>query len=107
MYYDGANLNPMLGKCRPGDLGFDVMHINLHKTFLDASRRRRSRFRSRWSTHGPRAVLAQIRHVLPQGDRYRIRTAHSALTSATDALGSISGFQAILPCIMRAYCLSS
>ena len=33
MYYDGANLNPMLGKCRPGDLGFDVMHINLHKTF--------------------------------------------------------------------------
>ena len=33
MYYDGANLNPMLGKCRPGDSGFDVMHINLHKTF--------------------------------------------------------------------------
>ena len=33
MYYDGANLNPMLGACRPGDMGFDVMHINLHKTF--------------------------------------------------------------------------
>lgn len=33
MYYDGANLNPMLGICRPGDMGFDVMHINLHKTF--------------------------------------------------------------------------
>ena len=33
MYYDGANLNPMLGVARPGDLGFDVMHINLHKTF--------------------------------------------------------------------------
>ena len=33
MYYDGANLNPMLGKCRPGDMGFDVMHVNLHKTF--------------------------------------------------------------------------
>ena len=33
MYYDGANLNPMLGKCRPADIGFDVMHINLHKTF--------------------------------------------------------------------------
>ena len=33
MYYDGANLNPMLGECRPGDMGFDVMHINLHKTF--------------------------------------------------------------------------
>ncbi len=33
LYYDGANLNALLGHCRPGDLGFDVMHINLHKTF--------------------------------------------------------------------------
>lgn len=33
MYYDGANLNPMLGVARPGDMGFDVMHVNLHKTF--------------------------------------------------------------------------
>lgn len=33
MYYDGANLNAMLGKCRPGDIGFDVVHLNLHKTF--------------------------------------------------------------------------
>lgn len=33
MYYDGANLNPMLGVSRPADMGFDVMHINLHKTF--------------------------------------------------------------------------
>jgi len=33
MYYDGANLNAMLGRCRPGDIGFDVVHLNLHKTF--------------------------------------------------------------------------
>ncbi len=33
MYYDGANLNPLLGVCRPGDMGFDVIHLNLHKTF--------------------------------------------------------------------------
>lgn len=33
MYYDGANLNAMLGISRPADMGFDVMHINLHKTF--------------------------------------------------------------------------
>ncbi len=33
MYYDGANLNALLGKCRPGDVGFDVIHVNLHKTF--------------------------------------------------------------------------
>ncbi|HQP91164.1 MAG TPA: aminomethyl-transferring glycine dehydrogenase subunit GcvPB [Candidatus Omnitrophota bacterium] len=33
LYYDGANLNAILGKCRPGDIGFDVIHLNLHKTF--------------------------------------------------------------------------
>lgn len=33
LYYDGANLNAIVGQVRPGDMGFDVMHLNLHKTF--------------------------------------------------------------------------
>jgi glycine dehydrogenase subunit 2 len=33
VYYDGANMNALLGICRPGDMGFDIVHINLHKTF--------------------------------------------------------------------------
>jgi len=33
VYYDGANLNAIMGKARPGDMGFDVVHYNLHKTF--------------------------------------------------------------------------
>jgi glycine cleavage system pyridoxal-binding protein P len=33
LYYDGANLNAILGETRPGDMGFDVIHLNLHKTF--------------------------------------------------------------------------
>jgi len=33
LYYDGANLNPILGKARPGDMGFDIVHMNIHKTF--------------------------------------------------------------------------
>ena len=33
LYYDGANMNPLLGVIRPGDMGFDVLHLNLHKTF--------------------------------------------------------------------------
>lgn len=33
LYYDGANLNAILGQVRPGDMGFDVLHMNLHKTF--------------------------------------------------------------------------
>lgn len=33
LYYDGANLNAIMGITRPGDMGFDVVHLNLHKTF--------------------------------------------------------------------------
>jgi len=33
LYYDGANLNAIAGKARPGDMGFDIVHLNLHKTF--------------------------------------------------------------------------
>ncbi len=33
LYYDGANLNALLGRARPGDMGFDIMHYNVHKTF--------------------------------------------------------------------------
>ncbi|WP_449606646.1 aminotransferase class V-fold PLP-dependent enzyme, partial [Pseudomonas aeruginosa] len=33
LYYDGANLNAILDKVRPGDMGFDAVHLNLHKTF--------------------------------------------------------------------------
>ncbi len=33
LYYDGANMNPLIGTVRPGDMGFDVMHLNLHKSF--------------------------------------------------------------------------
>ncbi len=38
--YDGANLNAIMGKARPGDMGFDVLHLNLHKTFSTPWRRR-------------------------------------------------------------------
>ena len=48
MYGDGANLNALVGHIRPGDLGFDVMHINLHKTFTTPARRRRPWRAARW-----------------------------------------------------------
>lgn len=32
-YYDGANMNALMGKCKPGEMGFDIVHLNLHKTF--------------------------------------------------------------------------
>ena len=33
LYYDGANLNAIMGRSRPGDMGFDIVHVNLHKSF--------------------------------------------------------------------------
>lgn len=45
-YYDGANLNAVMGTVRPGDMGFDVIHLNLHKTFSTPHRRRRPGKRS-------------------------------------------------------------
>ena len=42
LYLDGANMNALVGLVRPGEMGFDMMHLNLHKTFSHAARRRRS-----------------------------------------------------------------
>ena len=73
MYYDGANLNPMLGACRPGDMGFDVMHINLHKTFSTPHG-------GGGPGSGPVGVREDLRPFLPvprvvkDGDNYRIET---------------------------------
>ena len=71
MYYDGANLNPMLGVCRPGDMGFDVMHINLHKTFSTPHG-------GGGPGSGPVGVRAGLEqflprpHVVKDGETYRI-----------------------------------
>ena len=42
VYMDGANMNALVGISRPGDMGVDVIHLNLHKTFSNSTRRRRS-----------------------------------------------------------------
>ncbi len=71
MYYDGANLNPMLGVCRPGDMGFDVMHVNLHKTFSTPHG-------GGGPGSGPVGVRKGLEQFLPrpivvkEGDRYRL-----------------------------------
>ena len=58
LYYDGANLNAILGKVRPGDMGFDVIHMNLHKTFSTPHWRRRSGRRCRRRRRAPGAIFA-------------------------------------------------
>ena len=101
MYYDGANLNPLLGECRPGDMGFDVMHINLHKTFSTPH-----------GGGGPGAGPVGVRkgleqflpspHVVRKGERYEIEELPFGFApdTATMNVGTFFGNFAVL---MRAY----
>jgi glycine dehydrogenase subunit 2 len=71
MYYDGANLNAVCGLSRPGDMGFDIVHINLHKTFSQPHG-------GGGPGGGPIAVGARLEPFLPvpavvkDGDRFRL-----------------------------------
>ena len=96
MYYDGANLNPMLGKCRPGDMGFDVMHINLHKTFSTPHG-------GGGPGDGPVGVREGLEQFLPNP---RVIKGEDGMFHATDgeaSLGQISGYLGNFGVIMRAY----
>ena len=69
LYYDGANLNAVVGRARPGDMGFDVVHLNLHKTFTTPHG-------GGGPGTGPVGVKAHLAPYLPvplvgrEGDRY-------------------------------------
>ena len=87
MYYDGANLNPMLGVARPGDMGFDVMHINLHKTFSTPHG-------GGGPGAGPVGVRAGLEEFLPNP---RVvydeeRDEYDVVTDSPEALGRISAW---------------
>ena len=94
MYYDGANLNPMLGASRPGDMGFDVMHINLHKTFSTPHG-------GGGPGSGPVGVRKGLEEFLPaprvikEGDNFRVDC-----DSNCNSIGAFFGNFAV---IMRAY----
>lgn len=83
LYYDGANLNPMLGMARPGDMGFDVMHINLHKTFSTPHG-------GGGPGSGPVGVRAGLEQFLPNPRVVKNDDGSYSLTTTDTALGSIS-----------------
>jgi len=98
LYYDGANLNAILGKVRPGDMGFDVIHMNLHKTFSTPH-----------GGGGPGAgavgVGARLLPYLPipvvgrDGDAYRWLDERDLPAS----IGRLSGFMGNAGVLLRAY----
>jgi len=96
LYYDGANLNPLLCKVRPGDMGFDIVHINIHKTF--------------GTPHGgggpgagPVGVCENLAKFLPvphvtfDGEQYHLSY------ERPDSIGKIKGFYGNVAVLLRAY----
>ena len=96
MYYDGANLNPMLGVCRPGDMGFDVMHINLHKTFSTPHG-------GGGPGAGPVGVREDLAELLPNPQVVKKEDGTYDLYHNPDSIGCISGFLGNYAVLMRAY----
>ena len=99
MYYDGANLNPMLGMCRPGDIGFDIMHINLHKTFSTPHG-------GGGPGSGPVGVREGLEQFLPSPRVVRHEEEeghHYTIENDDNSLGFISGFLGNFAVMMRAY----
>lgn len=96
LYYDGANFNPLLGKVRPGDMGFDVLHLNLHKTFSTPHG-------GGGPGSGPVGVAKHLANCLPD---MRVEHGDDGMlhcVSHPDATGQISGFMGNFGVILRAY----
>ena len=97
LYYDGANLNPMLGKVRPGDMGFDIMHINLHKTFSTPHG-------GGGPGSGPVGVAAHLTEYLPAPHVFKKEDGTFGVTRDGDkSLGSVSTFLGNFGVMMKAY----
>ena len=96
LYYDGANLNPLLGKVRPGDMGFDIMHINLHKTFSTPHG-------GGGPGSGPIGVVEHLREFLPNPRVRQWPCGKFYVDLGKDSLGSISSFLGNFGVMMKAY----
>ncbi|MDE5869094.1 MAG: aminomethyl-transferring glycine dehydrogenase subunit GcvPB [Muribaculaceae bacterium] len=96
LYYDGANLNPMLGKVRPGDMGFDIMHINLHKTFSTPHG-------GGGPGSGPVGVAAHLVDLLPNPHVKKGEDGKFYIENGDKSLGNISSFLGNFGVMMKAY----
>ena len=96
LYYDGANLNAVVGRSRPGDMGFDIVHFNLHKTFSQPHG-------GGGPGGGPVAVRAELEPFLPvpavvrDGDAFRLD--HDRPKS----IGRVRGFAGPFGVFVRSY----
>ncbi len=101
LYYDGANLNAVMGLSRPGDMGFDIVHFNLHKSFTQPHG-------GGGPGSGPIAVSERIAPFLPTplvvrepDGTFDLVEQHGELGSKS--IGRLRGFQGNYGCFVRAY----
>jgi glycine dehydrogenase subunit 2 len=98
VYYDGANLNAILGRCRPGDMGFDIVHINTHKTFATPHG-------GGGPGAGPVGVTERLVPFLPVPviERDGASGAFRLETDRPDSIGRMHGFLGNFGVLVRAY----
>jgi len=98
LYYDGANLNAILGKVKPGDMGFDVLHMNLHKTFATPHG-------GGGPGAGPVGAGERLKDFVPTPIVGRDEDAYCWLTKddLPDSIGNLSAFMGNAGILLRAY----
>jgi glycine dehydrogenase subunit 2 len=97
MYYDGANLNAIMGKARPGDMGFDVIHLNLHKTFATPHG-------GGGPGSGPVAVKKELVPYLPVPRVIKSPSGYYSLALHNPlSIGQVAGFYGNFGILARAY----
>jgi glycine dehydrogenase subunit 2 len=103
LYYDGANLNAIMGICRPGDMGFDIVHFNLHKTFTQPHG-------GGGPGAGPIAVSQAIEPYLPRPQVVRREPPGNGSAAHYDldhdrpkSIGRLRGFQGNYGVFVRSY----
>ncbi|HEX6844481.1 MAG TPA: aminomethyl-transferring glycine dehydrogenase subunit GcvPB, partial [Actinomycetota bacterium] len=96
VYYDGANLNAIMGKARPGDMGFDIVHINTHKTFATPHG-------GGGPGAGPVGVVETLVPFLPVPRVERDDAGYRLDHEAPRAIGRVHGFHGNIGVLVRAY----
>jgi glycine dehydrogenase subunit 2 len=96
LYYDGANMNAIMGMATPGDMGFDVIHLNLHKTFSTPHG-------GGGPGSGPVMVNDRLRPFLPKPDIELTDSGYVYRWDDEDSIGKVSMFWGNFLVILRAY----
>ncbi|MCL4518839.1 MAG: aminomethyl-transferring glycine dehydrogenase subunit GcvPB [Thaumarchaeota archaeon] len=97
MYYDGANMNALMGRVKPGDMGFDIVHINVHKTFATPHG-------GGGPGAGPVGVKGDLADYLPVPLVTKTETGFQLDYKVPKTIGQIKSFYGNCAVLLRAYC---